>query len=811
MLSLPKAMEIVKDFKAAVRGAVFCFFRPKSRRQMSIKIIVVSIFLAIIFVIGCPSFATQESYPQIAISGYKRWLRSELNVDPVQNYFLAIGDRLPSGSGGPWSEQLELGIEGKLFENLNVSYGLKQIPNTPERYDIDASFYNYSLLFGSQAGLFSNQEYIIQDYPIGAAIGGKWDRLKANVFTGAYPSGQIASPTANYSSYKLFRNPDYTGNKVSGSFSIDNPYLEYLSLDLGRADIIDDFLEIYLDDRPLIRNSDFFFDEAYGLALISGRFKNAKAAKINYLLKNGEKKERTFDFNAEAQRRAFLSPEFRIIDGSEIVTVDGVRLTRDLDYRVNYNLGLFIMNRPLHEDAEVRIDFNYNYGANLYASEIISGQAGTIFNLSHKNIVGKSETVTKNNSQLQSGYLMDYTNGKISFTTPLTTADTVEVSYSYTGVRQQVEGANVEYKLSNWSKIGSSAISLTPSKNDEWLYDQITPSGYFIWNLYNNTTFNENTFVNTEISFSNRNVDIRNNLTSEADSALKVFGRTRFGNLELNGTYRKTGLNFASVRKVKLNTDWAEEKSDLSANYKIFDNFSIKIGYENGTNQTGNISSPEAKISTDLLGLNYAPFEFWNINYDIRRSQQVTDVNKNSQRTISVYSDLDIRALLQIAKSFSEDIKTIYKYYDGRITAPDSTSMVTTKSTKSRYGCYAKFIGGLSSYVQYDDENDVNDAPSPLSVRRTTPLYRVAYKFDFGGGHALEIYSDYSTTQQRGSTAYDKNDYGYGLLWNFPIDNPVLSSFQIGTAYKRTTYMDINDPANNYAASEIGFQGTMVF
>jgi hypothetical protein len=778
---------------------------------MSRKIIVALIAFAIIFVIGCPSFAAQESYPQITISGYKRWLYSEIDVDPSRNYFLAIGDRLLSGSGGPWSEQLELGIKGKLFENLNVNYDLKQIPNTPERYDIITNFYNYSLLFGCQQELFVNQEYIIQDYPIGVAVGGKWDRLKARIFTGSYPSGQIASPTANYSSYKLFRNPDYTGNKVSGSFSIDNPYLEYLSLDLGRADIMDDSLEIYLDDRPLIRDSDFFFDEAYGLVLISGRFKNARSARIVYVLKNGEKKERTFDFKIEAQRRAFLSPEFRIIDGSEIVTVDGVKLTRDLDYRINYNLGLFIMNKPVHEDAEVRIDYNYSYGANLYASETISGQAGNIFTLTHKNIVSKSETVTKNGSQLQSGYLMDYINGRISFAVPLTTADTVEVSYSYTGIRQDVMGANAEYKLSDWTMVGSSVVSISPRKSDEWLYSQISPSSFLIWNLYNNTTLNKDTFINAEISFSNRNVDIRNNLTSEADSALKVFGRTSFGNLALSGTYRKIGLNYASIKKVKMGTGWREEKSDIGFSYKVFDNFSLHAGYETGMNQEGSSSSPEALIKTDVFGIKYDPFEFWDIDLDLRKYEQGPDVNKTTQRSTSVHSDLDVRRLFDTTKSFSRDIKIIYKYYDGRLTAPVSVYMVTTKNIRSRFGCYANFIGGLSSYVQYDDENEVNDAPTSLSVKRIIPLYRISYKFGFGGDHTLEIYYDYSTTQQRGSTAYDKKDYGNGIVWNFPIENPVLSSFQIGATFKRTDYTDINNPANDYRATEIGFQGTMAF
>ena len=204
---------------------------------LSRKVLIASIFL-IIFGIECLALVSQEAYPQLAISGYKRWLYLKFETAPLRNYGLAVGDLLiPSA---PWSEELELYIQGKLSEDLNVDYNLRQIPNGYEQYNVGVSFRNYSLLFGNPKAAFYNQEYVLQDYPIGIVTGGRWDRLQAYLFYGKYPSGQIASPTENFSSSKLFRNPDYNGNKVSGSYNIDNPYLEYLCLDLGRADIIDE-------------------------------------------------------------------------------------------------------------------------------------------------------------------------------------------------------------------------------------------------------------------------------------------------------------------------------------------------------------------------------------------------------------------------------------------------------------------------------------------------------------------------------------------------------------------------------------------
>jgi len=786
---------------------------------LSRKILITSVFL-IAFGFECFALVSQEvySYPQLTFSGYKRWLYSKFDVDPSKNYYLALqGLPLNSYLGGPWSEELELYIQGKLSDDLNVNYKLMQIPSGRDLFNVSLGFRNYSLLFGDAKALLSNQEYMLQDYMNGMVAGGRWDRLQAYLFSGIYPSGQFASPTENFSSSKLFRNPEYNGNKVSGSYNIDNPYLEYLCLDLGRADIIDESVAVFLDDKPLIRDSDFYFDEAFGLVLISGRFKATKAAKVNYLLKNGDKKESTFDFKSEAQRRAFLSPDFRIIDGSEIITVNNIKLTRDLDYRVNYNLGLFIMNKPLAEDAEVRIDYNYNYGANLYASETITGQWGMIFNVQHTNLIPESEKIIKNSQTLikYRDYLISYTGGILTFQTALTAADTVEVSYSYTGIRQEIGGANVEYKLSDWSKIGSSVISISPSKKDEPLYHQIPPSSYLIWNLYHMTTLNKDTFINSEISFSNRNVDTRNNLTSEADSALKIFGRTRFGSVELNGTYRKTGLNFASLRKVKLNTGWREEKMDLGFAFTIGEYLTLKTGYESGINQEVSASSPEVSSSATYITLKPKPLRFLSEEFDLRMQQQKIPGSSLSpkQTTSSLYSVLDLNELLP-TKSISEEFKLIYKYLyqseQGEIGRPIVLIDSDKRYIKSQLGCLVKLFGAVSGYIEYKNEDD-NDLLRVIETTRVTPFYKISYKFDFGGGHNLELFFDYSTTQQRGTTAYDKTEIGDGLVWNLPIANPVLSAFQLGTNMKKTDYTDLNDAANNYSSTELNFQGTMVF
>jgi hypothetical protein len=763
------------------------------------------------------SFAVAEKYPQLDISGCKKWLYSDFNVNPQANYELAVENRFSEvGSTSPWTEQLALYIAGRLNEELGVIYRLRQNTAAVDHFDVTVDYRNYSLIFGHPQQYFGKQELALHDYADGVGIGGSWDKLKAVIYYGRYPTGYVDSETLNFADYKIFRNPSYNGEKVY-AYGRDDPYLEFLSLDLGRVDIVEESVGVYVDNQELVRDADFYVDSAYGLVLISSSYKRAKEAKVTFLLSGGGRREVTFDIKKDTRRRAFLSPDFRIVDGSEIVTVDGMRWERDLDYRANYNFGLFIMNEPLPEDAEVRIDYNYSYGASLFGSDTITNQSGHTFNLSYQYILRESETVILNGQTLTPyiDYTMDYVNGEITFIykvggvtffRDLVFSDVAEISYSYSGIRQDVMAANAEYALAAWSKIGSSVISISPSQGDEVLFGQISPSSYLIWNLYNRTALNENTFIDAEYSMSSRNLDFRNSDTIEADSAMKVAGRTRFGNLELSGAYRKTGFNYASLRMVKTNTGWKNEKSDIGARYRFADSFTLKGGVETGIEQEGDMASPEVNSSVTYSGIETYPLDFLRADFDFRERREETPFRETRQDSSFSRFTLDTKFLS------CEDSKLIAKLYDEQSRTIGVPAIVTSDTRLSRYelGWRFELSNGLSGYVSQRQEEE-KDLVAVTTTTRDTPLYRAAYEWNLGGGHRLEFHGDYSTTQQRGVTDYDRVDRGFGMVWHYPPDNPVVSAFQMGTTTKTTDYQDINDSSNNYLATEVRFYGTLVF
>ncbi|MFA4857894.1 MAG: hypothetical protein WC901_06155 [Candidatus Margulisiibacteriota bacterium] len=105
--------------------------------------------LAIIFLCTAAAAAV-DTYPQLDISGYKKYEYKSVNVSPISNYYLAISQigYSPTYSGGPWQEKLILAITGKLSENLSVGYDLEQQPESPDKYNVQVKYDNHKLTFG---------------------------------------------------------------------------------------------------------------------------------------------------------------------------------------------------------------------------------------------------------------------------------------------------------------------------------------------------------------------------------------------------------------------------------------------------------------------------------------------------------------------------------------------------------------------------------------------------------------------------------------------------------------------------------------
>jgi hypothetical protein len=182
----------------------------------------------------------QGSYPQLDISGYKKWEYKKAKVDPNRNYFAGLtqlGGFYPTFTGGPWQERLQLRILGQLSEDLSVTYDLEQQPELPERFDVKVKYFNHELTFGDFTANFSGNEFAsTSKYLNGVMLTSKdsWYDIIA------VPSAKLKSQTQNLTSQ--------TGNNTRGPYS------------LGHGSIVEGSERIKLNDIPLTRNVDYTID-----------------------------------------------------------------------------------------------------------------------------------------------------------------------------------------------------------------------------------------------------------------------------------------------------------------------------------------------------------------------------------------------------------------------------------------------------------------------------------------------------------------------------------------------------------------------
>ena len=199
---------------------------------------------AVLFLVltGSFLFADQplQTYPQIDISGFKKWEHTEASVAPNSNYFAGLtqlGGYTPLASGGPWQERLQLKIIGQLSENLSVSYDLDQEPETPEKFDVKVKYYNNELTFGDINANFSGNEFVSTTKSLnGVMLTAKEPWYDIIVVPSAKEQSQTQALTAQ------------NGNNSAGPYN------------LGHGSIIEGSEQVQLNGIYLKRNTDYTID-----------------------------------------------------------------------------------------------------------------------------------------------------------------------------------------------------------------------------------------------------------------------------------------------------------------------------------------------------------------------------------------------------------------------------------------------------------------------------------------------------------------------------------------------------------------------
>ncbi|MFC1571431.1 hypothetical protein ACFL31_02645 [Candidatus Margulisiibacteriota bacterium] len=406
------------------------------------------------------SSALAQVYPNLDISGYKKWEYKKADVSPQANYFSGLtqlGGFYPTFTGGPWQERLQLRILGQLSDNLSVTYDLEQQPETPERYDVKVKYYNNELTFGDFTANFSGNEFAsTSKYLNGVMLTAKegW----YDVIT--VPSAKLKSQTQQITAQQ--------GTNIKGPYN------------LGHGSIVEGSERIELNNTLLIKNLDYTIDYFEGKITFNRILTSADEFKYSYEYTNildlffptlskrdffGFQSRFTIDpeeFGRPAPKKEALTDQVRevfpaagsvesekmeeeasgryrlsnvpVVKFTENLTFMGTRLKKDEDYIIRYNQGQIKLLTRFLPSAEEPLTVEYKYFQTSAETEFLPGiDSRGPYRLSHLSIVAESERIEVDGKLFvrDLDYTIDYEAGEIIFGISVSLTSQIKAEYHY--------------------------------------------------------------------------------------------------------------------------------------------------------------------------------------------------------------------------------------------------------------------------------------------------------------------------------------------------------------------------------------------
>ncbi|MFC1496568.1 hypothetical protein ACFL52_04055 [Candidatus Margulisiibacteriota bacterium] len=416
----------------------------------------VFVFSVFFLIISTTVFAADD-YPNIDISGYKKWQYKDLRIEPLKNIFLGsskIGYS-SSLSGLTWQEQLKLRIDARLSEKLIASYDIEQQPDFPERFKVEVDYdKKQNLLFGDFTAKFSGNEFTTTTKTLnGVRIKTEGNNYKFKII----PSGKLRS---NFQA--LTRQ---NGNNSRG------PYR------LGHGIIVEGSESVWKNDQLLERRKDYNINYFEGEVTFSEIVRTVDEIKYTYEYSSfadfffptlsrrnffGARGEYSFNPNPLTQAEETVAYQtevtgevfpnetyilddpdrpglhyraayFPIVPYSEELFHFGRTLKKDADYKINYLSGLinFItIDRPTVDDP---VYITYKRYQASSESEVIYGSASRDYFFKKAGVIENSERIMLDGKILLSGtdYQVDYERGKILFNYSVASTSVINAAYLY--------------------------------------------------------------------------------------------------------------------------------------------------------------------------------------------------------------------------------------------------------------------------------------------------------------------------------------------------------------------------------------------
>lgn len=435
-----------------------------------------------------PAFAQAGSYPQVDLSGYKKWEYKKVEVSPQRNYFSGLtqlGGYYPTLTGGPLQERLQLKIMGELSKDLSVSYDLEQEPEIPERYDVKVKYFNNELTFGDFSANFTGNEFASASKFLNGVMLTAKDSWYDVI---AVPSSKLKSQTQNLTTQQ--------GNNTKGPYN------------LGHGSIVEGSERIEVNNILQVRNIDYTIDYFEGKVTFNRILIQTDEFKYSFEYTNVidlffptlSKRDflglqSRFTLNPEefgqpepkpepitdSTREIFPSPNTTeaeeissgqfylahapLVEFSEKVTFMGTQLKRNEDYLLRYTTGaLKLLTRFMPTSSET-LAIEYSYYQTSAESESIPGvgsQGPYLF--SHRDIVTDSEKIEVDSKPVLRGlnYTIDYASGQILFNYVIGPTSLIKATYAS---KQMFVPERVVSKYPRELKIGGTYLKEAAKKS----------------------------------------------------------------------------------------------------------------------------------------------------------------------------------------------------------------------------------------------------------------------------------------------------------------------------------------------------------
>ncbi|MBT5855971.1 hypothetical protein HOH87_04975 [bacterium] len=398
-------------------------------------------------------YQTDSRYPDVQTDGFielkvgGRDHSSDISkLDAIRND--TIYKKLPNDvlRGSPkFDMRYLISVEGKLDEDLSVSYDIEKEPDFPGKYNIGIIKGPTELTFGDFEETFNTGEFI----NVKKSLNGVRVKSSSDNWRGTALIGQTKSEPQKYETFGT----DNTVYKVGKQFLLEGSVLVYLNnllLEEGVDYTVDyfegqvtfstpktkiDFIKVIYEFTNPIQD---FIPSLSRKTFMGAHYQwrpahmKTKVTKLTTTISETLIPENEVSFNPK-----FQLSEAPIVLGSETVSLNGSPLERVTDYLLKQSSGvLSIRNRKISKEDALAITYDYYQTAAVTENILAKGIPGPYY-LQKGHILPQDITVTVSGYKAKEfvDYTISHKEGKLYFNYPISYPTEITASYKALEVR----------------------------------------------------------------------------------------------------------------------------------------------------------------------------------------------------------------------------------------------------------------------------------------------------------------------------------------------------------------------------------------